>query len=360
MRPHRLRTAILAALGVTLCARASTFDDFDGNRNSDGVKYIERYTPPGQVPRAPHSPDGSGAYDEPSTGMMTGTGLVASDSSGEKAAAWRRQVLAGFKAAYKRAGSPRIAVFWNRELTDQLSQWYADKRVIHTGEQAGQGKDRLQPAGATAAPGYQRDTSVANHTTEAQYFADCKAALSLRGADGSRLREYTPELCYQILQRPMPAGDGMGGRAKEFEFGSGFMGPFLGASAKMLDRAAIMRITQRDSARRSGVEVVSDAVEVETDALVGHADYVAEIVYSANPGSQLGVEFLVTVKQVKSGRVVAMFRPAATPADLPPPSTRWAATAAGFEKRTTHASATPHQVGAQLAFETMEALSRAW
>ncbi len=360
MKPMRPCNATLASLGIALCVQASSFDDFDGKPSSDGLKYIERYTPAGQVPPPPVMPYESPAYDDAPTGMMGGAGPMPADSSAQKAAAWRNSVSAGFKLAYKRAGSPRIAVFWNRELTDQLSQWYADKRVVRTSEQAGHVDARRDPPKAAAAPGYNRSVRGGAHALEAQYFADCQAALKERGADGSSKRGYAPELCYEVLQRPAPTGDDMGGKAKEFEFSAGFMDPFIGVSAKMLDRAAIMRIVQRNNARRAGTELVPDSVTVETDALIGYADYVAEVVYSSDPQSQLGVEFLVSVKQVASGRVAAMFRTDATPADLPPPSTRWAATASGFEQRTTYASASPRQVGEQLALETMEALSRAW
>lgn len=361
----------LVALFAAGSSVASDRDDFDGQVNSNGIKYIETYTPTGVVPPPNVAARQQGTADAMPTHVMTPAPDPDAESAmtPEQAAAWRSSVRSGFKNAYQRAGKPGIAVFWNREFNDELSQWYSDKRVVRTGEQAHNTNDKFEPASGSKLDGYNRSMTGGSRIVEAQYFAECNEALKV---SASRERgetdkdavsaEVTPnaELCYQVLNKRAPTGDDMGGKAKEFEFSSGYMQPFFGSGAKMLDRAAIMRITQRDNANKAGAEMISDSQQIETDALIGYADYLAEVVYSSKSGTQLGVEFLVTVKEVSSGRVVAMFRSEGTPADLDKPKEEWVATATGFSKRTTSAETEPKAVGEQLAYETMEALSRVW
>jgi hypothetical protein len=352
----QLTIATLLAVLPVSAAVASDYEDFDGQPNSNGVRYIESYTAPGYVPPAPAAP-GRAPLDAMPTQVLASPQTRDGGQGEAESAAWKSRVRGQFRSAYKSAGEPSIAVFWNREFNDQLSQWHADKRVVRTGEQATNSTDKFEPS--AKGKGWERNMTGGSRIVEAQYFAECKAALVQSGGKEGSKREYTPELCYQVLNRRAPAGDSMGHKATEFGFNSGFMGPLLNTSVKVLDRSAIMRLTQRDTARKAGAELISDSQKVESDALIGYADYFAEIIYSSKPGAHLGVEFLVSVKEVSTGRVVAMFRTEGEPPSSEP-VTQWVATANGFIEQTAEAESNPKEVGEQLAYETMEALARVW
>jgi len=367
--------SLFIAASLFANVQASDFDDFDGKENSQEVIYVERVAPAGTVPVVQGS-----SY---SVGMPQQTEMMAEpevDESSQpamteqEAEIWRANTTRKFKAANKRAGSPNIAVFWNREFSDQLSQWYADKRVVKTGEQSNKSSDKFEPSNKASGKGYNRNQTGGSKIVEAQYFAECKEAIKMSVSsekgynDKGRINKLagsaevnpSPELCYQVLDKRPPAGDSMGDKSKNFEFNSGYMSPFLGSSAKMIDRSSIMRIVQRENAQKAGAELISDAQKLETDALVGYADYIAEIVYKSKSKTQLGVEFLVTVKEISSGRIVAMFKTDGTPADLPADSSEWEAGPNGYRKVDASSEASAYDVGQQLAYETMEALAKAW
>lgn len=286
---------------------------------------------------------------------------------------WKLKIENKFKTKYENLGQPKIAIFWNREFSDQLSQWYSDKRVVKTGEQANNSTDKYEPASGNSKDGYSRSQTGGSRIVEAQYFAECKEAVKTsaqtersHGVDGSYSKdaisaEATPssELCYQVLNTPKKSGDEMNSKSMEFEFSSGFTGSFINIKTNIVDRASIMRIMQRDTAAKAGAELIADSQKIESDALLGYADYLAEVVYQHSSNTELGFEFLVTVKEISNGRIVAKFKSEARPKGLKETES-WKATSKGYKKVKNVEHASPSQVGEQLAYETMEALNRTW
>lgn len=80
----------------------------------------------------------------------------------------RKKVLSHFIKSYEAAGQPGIAVFWNREFDDQLSQWYQALRTSQTGETSVKGKDKFEPSGGDEAA-YERNVSGGGKIVAAQY-----------------------------------------------------------------------------------------------------------------------------------------------------------------------------------------------
>lgn len=244
----------------------------------------------------------------------------------------RSDILTQFESSYSTAGKPAIAVFWNRKFDDQLSQWYQTVRFSQTGESAIKGSDKFEPQGGDQAA-YERNVSGGGKIVSAQYLETRAGKQTRRGFDEST----------------------------GFEFSAGFTSTFLQVPAKIIDRDAIMRLVQRDNAKQAGAEMISDYQKIETDSLMGYADYLAEVLLTPDSRGDTGWAFMVTVKSVKDGSVIAMFK---SPANVPmdgPPKEYWTTTANGYEKVVEQRQiGTPTDVGEQLAFETMQALSRIW
>ena len=229
----------------------------------------------------------------------------------------RQKVIDRFGTAYKRAGSPRIAVFWNRTFSDQLSQWVSYGRVV----ESKQGQLRSsKPYGQSE-------------------------------ADGQMSRSFRVDVNVpQEERRPV-------NEIPAFAFESGFLRPMTDAGAKIVDRATIMRLIHSRAKNRRNSPQVPDTQVVETDALLGFADYIAEILFSPDAGSTTGAAIRVTVKSIQDGQIVASLVSRERPEDEDGPR-KWEAAAGGF--RVSREGPEPEEVGRDVAMETMQALTRAW
>jgi len=215
----------------------------------------------------------------------------------------RSVVLNLFSDLYKKRGEPSIAIFWNRKFDSQLSQWKAN--------------------------------------------------------DGGGLVEN------KEAQQP---GREKLGEVESFEFSAGYMQPFLETSTKIIDREAIMRLTAHGASnddnywyKRYGYRPTLDYQKVETKALVGYAQYFTEIIFASGKNTDVDVSFMVTVKEVSTGRVVAMFKSDGRPPIKKNLPQRWVAKNSGYELgMPSNELVLPKEVGKQLAYETMEALVKVW
>jgi hypothetical protein len=135
------------------------------------------------------------------------------------------------------------------------------------------------------------------------------------------------------------------------------MEPFIAAGAKVVDRAATMRLARHKERGELGTDQVADPINVETAALVGYADLLAEVLMIHSPDAPLGVKFRVNLKDIKTGQIVQTIL---TPAKPPKSGEReWEATSEGYAEKP-EPPAMPDKVGRQLAFETMTAMARVW
>lgn len=230
------------------------------------------------------------------------------------------EILERFIAAYGKQGRPRIAVFWNRGFSDRLSQWIASGRLLASQE--------IGAAIAIEEQGEQRTAEITGQETKTSY-----------------RQTNLPE-----ARRP-----GMGALA-DAELESGFHRPLLDAGALLVDRAAIMRLSESNIGRKQGSNRVPDAQVIETEALKGYTDYLAEIIMLPDASAPHEKAFRVVVKSVLTGRIVANF---VTRGEEPDVALGWRATAGGYV-RETESPLSVKVIGSKLAFETMAALARAW
>ncbi|GAA6170927.1 hypothetical protein NBRC116592_05970 [Colwellia sp. KU-HH00111] len=258
--------------------------------------------------------------------------MLVTDKSPKKIAQARKKISSEFLNAYKQEGEPKIAIFWNKKFDDQLSQWNATNRISKTGETNTDIKEKFEPNSSN--DGYVRNTSGGSRIVEAKYIEEKIVAKNREGF----------------------------GELNDFSFGGGFVQSMLESGVYLIDRDAIMRLMQRDSAKSSGAEMISDAKKIETDALLGYADLLAEIVFSKefSASSPMNREFLVTVKEISTGRLITMFRSSAIPTNV----NKFKANGSGgydeINVSLKDGNFRPERAGEQLAYELMQKLLQVW
>jgi len=223
-----------------------------------------------------------------------------------------------FRSSYARRKSPRMVIFWNRQLTDSLSTSYeewarytlADGRVIDKTEY------------------YDGSTTVAGRGVEAEYRSGRTAAT----ADGAR-------------------ATGLAERA-DWRAAQGFNRTMLSGGARLIDRTLIMRST----ALNKGIDR-GDAQSVEMSALMGKAELLVEVLQTPDDGAPSGFTFRVDVKDIRSGTLLATV---VTQGNPPSPGPgRWVAGPNGYQ-RERPLPPSIDQVGARVAAEVMQALTANW
>ncbi len=250
-----------------------------------------------------------------------------------------QQKLKQFYDAYKDSGSPSIAIFWNRAFTDKVSQWESQRREIVTGEKAINATDLLKKNGDLTQEeidqGFKPSTATPSGGNIGTYDRVIKG--------GSKI------LATKQVENRVKAQDRAGfNETEQFTFSSAFVQAFIQQEVKVLDRAAIIRIIERDMVREAGAEMVADVQKIETEALVGYAELLAEVLWAEDQ-----VNYLVTVKEVATGRVLTSFKSNARGEERK----KWATTSSGYQKQKSYEFNTLEEIGRQLATETMSHLS---
>jgi hypothetical protein len=275
------------------------------------------------------------AYEPPPPAAAPARSGEVMQKAAKAASAFGEQadVVSRFASAYAGNGKPKLALYWNRQLSDALNEWYSDTRIVNRTDSAStmSGEINLDKSGTT------------QNTTE-------------------------------IQRRVQDRRRGAVSESFEWEFQDGFLAPFLEAGAVVLDRAAIVRFTGAD---------MQNAAEnqVEVRALQGKADYLMEILVSPNWQSTTGYELRTRILEVKSGRIVAMVNSKnlkewnpekqVTVSDRgfeladeddetfgPQGEDKFRATATGFERKRKPPKLS--KISQNLAYNTMNGLMRQW
>lgn len=213
--------------------------------------------------------------------------------------AGNRAAISRFADWSRSEGSPRILLFWNRQLSDESASRY----------EAGSEGIRLS--------GSHRGVGVEVEAYRAR-----------------RERVTGREL------EPMHLSDEV--------YENVFVTTFIGAGANLADRAALMR---KASAAREGDERM-DQQFMETLAVEANVDYVVEVNPRHSSGSDTGFEFAVKVLHVPTSRILAQFTTQARPGDGPE---RLVPEPGGFSRQQTDRNI-PELVARELASETMRAI----
>jgi len=226
------------------------------------VRYLEEETPSGTVPPPP-APISSGLRPSQPHEVGPKPGVSGEDALPRTEAV--QGMIQRFAKLYAAKGSPRIALFLNRALSDDVREWRSDSRLSVTGER-----------------------------TKVRAEADKKAKQTVVVA-GKALSIEQPT---DSGDRPSPNEQWM------WAFEDGFIQPFLDAKVKVVDRATILRLTAAKEGRRTDAASMAPKT-IETNALKDAADMFVEILVSRSPASLYGYEFKASVKEVKTGQVMA-------------------------------------------------------
>lgn len=228
-------------------------------------------------------------------------------------------VREAFRRFYQQAGSPRLAVFWNRSLDDQLQEMEADSRVVVSRTTARRSDD----GGTLSTNTSENETSVSVETRK------------------------------NARTSPLSVTAG-------WRFRSGFLGPFVEEGAKMIDRDLIMRLTAASRGLDRPFRPVRDRQLIEMLALKDHADLLIQIVLESAGESKSGALFHVSVIDIKKGQILGSFVHDATFAKETRGSRKWKAIRGGFVE-VEHAEspkADLERMGRVLASQAMVVLSR--
>ena len=204
-----------------------------------------------------------------------------------------------FSSAYRRAGNPRIVIFWNRAFDDEVASTY---RTTTEWEQHNDGDGNSYGRSST---GDERKTSK------------------------------RPDL----VDEPV-----------DWDMEGAFNSTMSSAGALLVDRASIMRT----EGAADGAEERAKVQGIETRAVTGKADITVDILSTFDSRKKDGITYRITARDVRNASILADFTTSGRP---PTPSMGLVVGPDGFERATPQEPG-PEDFGQQLAVELMQALSR--
>lgn len=225
-----------------------------------------------------------------------------------------------FSAAYSAKGKPKIAIFLNRTLSDEVREWRNLGRIVIAGDGS------ISKRNETL-------TNVEESTVKGPLSIGAQTQMEIGGA------------------RINPAEGYM------WSYEDGFMQPFLRAGAYLVDRATIMRLTSLEFDQKSTNDLAVKNVEMRS--LVNKADIYVELLISAFPSSNFGYEFRAVVKEVKTGRIMASSTSLNWDKDKFSPK-KIITTAAGYEISNKKDLPRLQDVTQELAIDVMNSLIITW
>lgn len=216
---------------------------------------LERETPAGRVP--PPSAAQRGA-----DGLPGETAMMAQPKS--EAAVDPAEVVRRFATTYTAQESPRMVVYFNRELSADVREWVSSERI-----------------------------AVEAESRERRSGAEGESRTDRRGAAAVSRQYATPD------------GGRVGpGERWMWEFEQAVSDMLLDARVHLVDRALAMRRQGAQSETVAGNPASARTLEME--ALASHADLLVEIWVARSDDSPIGYEFRAQVKEVATGRLVTM------------------------------------------------------
>jgi hypothetical protein len=240
------------------------------------IKYIEKPTPTSSVPPPPaqiqppqvqeiprYQPN---ELPAPNPTQLVLDSTITREGAVGISAGVQPGVSMRFKDAYSRASKPKMAVFVNRTLSDDVREWNTGARIAASGD---------------------------GSTTTSQSTPFGKTEETVKG---------DKSLAVQTSLDVSPQRSGPR-ETYIWEFENGFMQPLVRSGAILVDRATILRLTSRSVSQKY------DPIETkknEMEALVNYADVIVEILITRSPSAPSGYEFKAVAKELKNGRILAM------------------------------------------------------
>lgn len=245
------------------------------------------------------------------------------------------EAIGRFRVAYSARKSPRIAIFWNRSLTDDI-----EAAKLHVDSEV-----------RTTATGGQTSTSTAGgSSTSVQPYGYGQLVQKSAGANAQ-----TTFGSAGVTTRDRVSADvqqGFGARAAvmseqdSWRFQDAFSDPFSKAGARLVDRNTMIRIAGDATDKQRG----------ESAALAGLADLFVEVLMSVDPASPSGYVFRATAKDAKTGQIVADIISDGAAPDAG--ATEYVATDRGFVAQPSRTAGAVN--GTAVAIALMDRLSQAW
>jgi hypothetical protein len=190
--------------------------------------------------------------------IMRDTGVAAkSESAG---------TINKFADAYKSHSRPRVAIFLNRTLSDDVREWKTDKRAVI----AGNGSIK---SSAESLLHYRED--------------------SITG----------PVAAYEQEHNGVGEARNNASETNVWAFENGFIQPFLKAGVNLVDRATILRLLAQKADQGFKDDVI-ETKKTEMEALLNYADVYVELLVSNNPSAPTGYEYKAMAKEIKTGRIL--------------------------------------------------------
>jgi hypothetical protein len=226
-----------------------------------------------------------------------------------------------FRAAYAKAGSPRITVFWNRQLTDATTTQY---------DQVQQASVQTSAARVTEVSPSGRAVGTVQQTAAVATVREGERALPDAGAERSLLSERS-----------------------EWPIASAFSSRLQRAGVQLVDRTMALR----SQAAGTSAGERRDVQAMEIKALQGKSDLLAEVLQAADPRAPFGVIFRVDIKDVDTGALVASVVSDGKPPEQGPG--RYVAGRNGFVREAAPGP-TLADIGDVVAHATLQTLAARW
>ena len=242
------------------------------------------------------------------------------------AAARAPDIVPLFQTAYRTFGSPRIVLFWNRELADTARSTVIDRTTVRdTGHDSANALDKTTQGPAGSATMKESDAS-ADHTR-------------------TTTRSSAPEAEALRANRLAPRDAAMLMRAFVQEMNRG--------GVHFVDRSLAIR---RTAALQDAGQ--ADPRSIETDALLAHADLMMEVLMVEDRDTPSGYAFDMRTRDLKRGVEIASVYSKAVPPPPPQRAGHWTAGDGDYVFAQPPAPPPPgvDQVGTALARDVMFAL----
>lgn len=253
----------------------------------------------------------------------------------------REAAIERFRIAYASRKSPRIAVFWNRTLSDDVeAQRYRTDSEIGAAILGGQTTSTTMSGSSVSVQpyGYGSLRQGSGISTTDRSFSGAVV--------GARERVRT--------EGQVRSGDRPNVMAETdmWRFQDGFEGPFLTAGARLVDRNTIIRVMGDTKPE------VTDRQRIETSALRGLADVFVEVLQVQDRGSPSGYVFRAIAKDVNTGQIIATVTSDGADKSRLSDTAEYVPTSNGYEARTRRTGSVAN--GSSVAIALMEKLSQSW
>ena len=229
--------------------------------------YLEEQTPAGTVPAVPKHI--AAPTQEQSQAQTSGEPKASSTNPPkETEPSDIEETIELFSEAYVAQNRPRMAVFLNRELSDDVREWQTDIRAVVAGESHSETMREKQES----------------ITTKESKTGESLAAYIEKPTDTGERQLFVTEQW-------------------KWAFEDGFIQPFLRAKSKVVDRATVIRLAGAES--QNGALRPIAVKQVEMEALKDHVDIFVEVLITRSTLSVYGYEFKATAKEVNTGIILA-------------------------------------------------------